>query len=132
MDLAVSWSKGMTTQCEEMLMDDEERSNLVALIARTRRILDWAIRDRGSKVPSYLRDPLRDAWTGVTSERFIELQERIASGEYDAELDEHGLSGPELRAKLAAFNAYYQAWSNLESRTRGRRFRRPHAADLAE
>jgi hypothetical protein len=113
-------------------MNDEERSSLVTLIARTRQILDWVIVDRGSKVPPHLRDPLRDAWTNVTGQRFRELEERIASGGYDDDLDQHGLSGPELRAKLAAFNAYYQAWSNLERRTRRRRFRRPLAADLTE
>ena len=113
-------------------MDDEERSNLIAFIDRTMEVLDWVIRDRGSKVPPHLRAPLRDAWTGITRERFNGVRQRIASGEYDNELDEHGLSGPELRAKLAAFNAYYQAWSNIERRTRRRRFRRPLAAQSAE
>jgi hypothetical protein len=113
-------------------MEDAERSDLVGLIARTREILDWAIGDRGSKVPRYLRSPLRDAWASVSRRRFVELEQRIASGEYDSELDQHGLSGPELRAKLVAFNAHYQAWSDLEVRTRGRRFRRSPSADLAE
>lgn len=113
-------------------MNDEERSDLVALITRTREILDWVILDRGSKVPPHLRDPLRYAWTNVTKERFINLEEMIASGGYDDDLDEHGLSGPELRAKLAAFNAHYQAWSNLERKTRGRRFRRSMPAELTE
>lgn len=113
-------------------MNDEERSNLVTLIARTRQILDWVILDRGSKVPPDLRGSLRDAWTNVTSERFIDLEARTESGRYDDDLDQHGLSGPELRAKLAAFNAYYEAWSNLERRTRGRRFRRPSTAEPAE
>jgi len=99
-------------------MDNEERSDLVALIKRTSEILEWAIRDRGSKVPPYLRNPLRAAWTDVTKQRFIELQEQIESQEYDGVLDEHGLSGPELKAKLVAFDVYYQAWSNLEQRTR--------------
>ena len=113
-------------------MENAERSNLVDLIAKTGEVLDWVVDDRGSKVPPYLRVPLRDAWTSVTRGRFIELQQRIASGDYDDELDEHGLSGLELKAKLAAFNAYHQAWSDLELRTRGRRFRRPLSADLAE
>ncbi|MGC2381279.1 MAG: hypothetical protein WA622_29860 [Mycobacterium sp.] len=105
-------------------MNDEERASLATLIARTREILDWVILDGGSKVPSYLRDPLGDAWTNITRERFRDLEETIASGTYDDELDQHGLSGLELRAKLVAFNAHYQAWSNLERRTRRRRFRR--------
>jgi hypothetical protein len=106
-------------------MNGEERSSLVTLLARTRQILDWVVLDRGSKVPAHLRDPLRDAWTSVTRERFSELEQSVASGRYDDDLDRHGLSGPELRAKLVAFNAHYQAWSNLEHRTRRRRFRRP-------
>jgi hypothetical protein len=110
----------------------QERTELVTLIARTRQILDWVVLDRGSKVPAHLRDPLREAWTNVTSGRFRELEARIESGTYDDDLDQHGLSGPELRAKLACFNAYYEVWSNLERRTRGRRFRRPPAAQTAE
>lgn len=113
-------------------MEETERDDLVALIARTRRILEWAIDDRGSKVPPYLRGPLRDAWAGVSQARFTELEQRIASGAYDSELDEHGLSGLELRAKLVAFNAQYRVWSDLEARTRRRRFRRPLPADLTE
>ncbi len=113
-------------------MDDQERSNLANLIDRTRQILDWVIGDGGSKVPPYLREALGEAWTRVTRERFVELREWIASGDHDGELDEHGLSGPELTAKLAAFDAYYRAWANLERRTRGRRFRRPLAARLPE
>jgi hypothetical protein len=112
-------------------MEDAERAELADLIAHTRQILDWAIGDRGSKVPNYLRGPLRDAWADVTRERFIELEERITSGADDGELDEHGLSGPELKAKLVAFNAQYQAWSDLEERTRHRRFRRQRRADRA-
>jgi len=113
-------------------MNDDERTNLVALVDRTVEILDWVVDDRGSKVPPYLRAPLQDAWRGVTRERFADLRQQIGSGEYDGELDAHGLSGLELTAKLAAFNAYYGAWSNLERRTRGRRFRRPFAARSAE
>lgn len=114
-------------------MEDAERSDLVRLIARTREILDWAIRGRGSRVPEYLRGPLQEAWASVSEERFIELEQQIASRDYDSELEEHGLSGPELKAKLVAFNAHYQAWSDLEVRTRGRRFRRTRLpADLTE
>jgi hypothetical protein len=111
-------------------MNDEERASLVSLIARTREILDWVVLDRGSNVPPYLRGPLRDAWVNVTNGRFRELEETIASGSYDTELDQHGLSGPELRAKLAAFDAPYWAWANIERRTRRRRFRRSGPAEL--
>jgi hypothetical protein len=113
-------------------MNDQERSDLAELIDKTREILEWVTGDRGSKVPPYLRGPLRNAWTSVSRDRFIALREHIASGQYDGELDEHGLSGPELRAKLVAFNMHYLAWSNLERRTRRRRFRRPLVAESAE
>lgn len=56
-------------------MNDEERASLVVLISRTREILDWAILDRGSNVPPHLRDPLLDAWTNVTNQRFTELDD---------------------------------------------------------
>jgi hypothetical protein len=111
-------------------MNDQERASLVSLIARTREVLDWAILDRRSNVPPHLRGPLRDAWTSVTNERFRELEQRIASGDFDDELDRHGLSGPELRAKLAAFDAPYQAWVDLKGRPRRRWFRRPGPTEL--
>jgi hypothetical protein len=111
-------------------MDEEERSDLVTLIARTRQIIEWVVFDRGSKVPPYLRVPLGDAWTEVTRDRFRRLEEEVASGLYDAELQEHGLSGLELKAKLAAFNAPYEQWADLERVTRGRRFRRPVTYEL--
>ena len=106
-------------------MNDDERSGLVDLITRTSEIIEWAIRDHGSKVPEYLREPLASAWVSVTRERFNELATRIASGTYDVELEAHGLSDSELRAKLVAFDAYYLAWSDLRDRTNGWRFRRP-------
>ena len=111
-------------------MNDEERASLVVLIRRTREILDWVILDRGSNVPPHLRGPLHDAWTSVTNQRFIELEQLIASGDYDEELDAHGLSGPELTAKLAAFDAPYLEWADLERRTRSRRFRRRQRTEL--
>lgn len=106
-------------------MNDDERSGLVDLIARTSEIIEWAIRDHGSKVPEYLREPLASAWASATRERFNELATRIATRTYDAELEAHGLSDSELRAKLVAFDAYYLAWSDLQNRTTGWRFRRP-------
>jgi hypothetical protein len=120
----------LTNRCKGACMNDEERASLVVLISRTREILDWVVLDRGSNVPPHLRHPLRDAWTDVTNQRFTELEDRIGSGDYDEELDRHGLSGPELRAKLAAFEAPYRAWADLERRTRRRRFRRPSRTEL--
>lgn len=105
-------------------MDDAERADLVEMIANTRQLLEWVVSDPGSKVPPQLREALQDAWSSKAKNRFIELEKWIASREHDAELDEHGLSGPELRAKLAAFNFYYGEWSNLERKTKRRRFRR--------
>jgi hypothetical protein len=111
-------------------MDEEERSDLVTLIARTRQIIEWVVFDRGTNVPPYLRAPLRNAWTEVTRDRFRRLEEQLASGGYDAELQAHGLSGLELKAKLAAFNARYEQWAELERTTRSRRFRRPVTYEL--
>lgn len=105
-------------------MTDDERRDLVSLIAKTRKILEWVVLDSGSNVPAHLRGPLTQAWTEATRGRFLLLEEQIGSGEYDDSLDEHGLSGPELRAKLAAFDAPYRAWAELEAQTRRRRFRR--------
>ena len=106
-------------------MNDIERANLAELIRRTRQILDWVILDRGSNVPVHLREPLINAWTNVTNQRFVELEQQIASAQHHDELDAHGLSGPELTAKLAAFNAPFLQWADLERRTSARRFRGP-------
>jgi hypothetical protein len=105
-------------------MNAEERAGLTQLIDRTSQVLSWAINDGGSNVPDYLRGVLQDAWFDVAQERFVELRMRISSEQMDEDLDAHGLSGPELTAKLTLFSAYFEQWSELEERTRHRRFRR--------
>ena len=96
-------------------MDQSERAELVRFLDETQELLRWVIHDRRSALPSYLRNPLLDAW-GVTRGRFARLREFISSGELDVGLDEHGLSGPELVAKLVAFRVPFQAWDRRRQR----------------
>jgi hypothetical protein len=98
---------------QEDAMEDHERADLAMFVGQTREVLQWVIIDRRSKVPSYLRGDLVRAWEGRTAARFTDLQNSITTGEFDDELDEHGLSGPELQAKLKAFRAYHQQWVDL-------------------
>jgi hypothetical protein len=101
-------------------VNDDERNALRNLLTQTQEILGWVIHDSDSAVPAYLRPPLKASWL-VTENGFASLDEAIASRNMDAELDDHGLSGPELQVKLTAFRAYYESWSELrDKRQRGR------------
>jgi hypothetical protein len=106
-------------------MEDHERADLVEFVAQTREVLSWVITDSRSKVPSYLRGDLIRAWEERTAARFSDLQNLISAGDLDDELDDHGLSGPELQAKLTAFHAYHEQWVAQMNRPRGLFRRRP-------
>jgi hypothetical protein len=99
-------------------MEERERLELVRFVEDTERLLRWVIHDPHSAVPKYLRRPLIDAWP-TTRSRFASLRGSVDAGELDDRLDEHGLSGPELIAKLIAFRAPYEAWER-RSRRRAR------------
>src|ERR1700680_2205798 len=104
-------------------MNDSEREQLVEFVHQTQELLDWVINDPRSALPSHLRTPLRDAWE-ITVRRFGTIADSIGGQTLDDDLDEHGLSGPELLAKLTAFSAYYESWSALLLKQRRRRRRR--------
>jgi hypothetical protein len=100
-------------------VDVNERDDLVKFLGQVEEILHWVIHDGDSAVPDYLKQPLRDIWK-ITDGRFSNLSAEIASGEKDADLDGHGLSGPELQAKLIAFRAYYESWATLRDKRQSR------------
>jgi len=110
-------------------MDNAERADLAKCIAQTSEVLNWVITDKRSKVPAYLRGVLITAWKVRTEQRFVDLMTSIANGSLDTDLDAHGLSGPELQAKLVAFRAHYEQWVYLMDKPRRRLLRRRPAPE---
>jgi len=96
-------------------MNREERKDLNEFLGEVKELMGWVVNDPDSYVPDYLRTPLSSAWV-TTKERFEPLAQEIESGRLDSDLDRHGLSGPELHAKLIAFRAYYGSWASLRDR----------------
>jgi hypothetical protein len=93
-------------------MTEAERTDLALFVQQVQQILEWVAYDQDSAVPDYLRQPLTAAWEKAKG-RFDVLADAIKSEKLDAELELHGLSGPELQLKLIAFRAYYEAWARL-------------------
>jgi hypothetical protein len=96
-------------------MKESERADLALFVQQVRQLLEWVADDRDSAVPDYLRQPVMAAWERG-KDRFDALEDRIKSHELDADLDSHGLSGPELQLKLIAFRAYYDAWVRVKDK----------------
>jgi hypothetical protein len=94
---------------------DAERAALIDFLEETKKLVAWVINDTRSALPKYLKQPLVDAWA-ITSQRFEPIQKQINSQNLDLELQNHGLTGDELRAKLVAFHAYFEAWSTLRDK----------------
>lgn len=85
-------------------------------------LMEFAYEHRSEAMPIHLRVPLEFAWPEFIT-RMNKLQYEFS--ELDAErlsaLREHGLTGDELRLKLAGFNASYDRFNNLKDSGQYRR-----------
>ena len=94
---------------------DPDREALAAFVERTRELLEEIATTGGPIggpifIPRDLRPTLLAAWPEVDAD-LRALTARIATAS-DAELDLHGLRGPQLQFKLAVINRLWQRFRN--------------------
>jgi hypothetical protein len=74
-------------------------------LAELRRLLEEITYQGEGLLPAYLQPLLREAWPEIAVS-FTDLEEAVASGEYEQGLSSHGLRGAQFRLKVEGFRRY--------------------------
>jgi hypothetical protein len=84
-------------------MEDSDRTELADFLWRLRELLKLALFEHEEWFPADLRRQIDSAWNELQP-LFSRATEDIQSGEFDQELEREGLTGSQLRFKLAGFS----------------------------
>jgi hypothetical protein len=85
---------------------------LEEFLADLRKLLEEVVNDGEGLVPPYLLPLLREAWPEVAG-RYDGLQEAVYSGEFERQLVDRGLRGPQFQVKVEGFRRHLAVFGRI-------------------